>query len=88
MASHVIHVKSCHRNMVMLLTNFNKVWMAVAGREGVSKSGFKGAFLPSHFCHKLDDKLTDKMASQRNVPHFFHVSQKFVANQIGMSQTC
>jgi hypothetical protein len=48
----------------------------------------KGAFPPSHFSNKLDDKLAHKVTSQKNVTHFcLLVSQMFAANKIGLLQT-
>jgi hypothetical protein len=49
----------------------------------------KGAFPPSHFCNKLDDKLSLTKSPYKQMSHIFvlFVSQKFVANQIGLLQT-
>jgi hypothetical protein len=38
----------------------------------------KGAFPPSHFSNKLDDKLAHKVALQKNVTHFCLVCQSEV----------
>jgi hypothetical protein len=38
----------------------------------------KGAFPPSHFCNKLDDKLAYKVAPQTNFLHFCLVCQSEV----------
>jgi hypothetical protein len=54
------------------------------------KNTTKGAFPPSHFCNKLDDKLAhNQKAPYKQMSHIFvlFVSQKLVANQIGLLQT-